>query len=558
MLLQSNEQAKRYLAHLQNDSRKAMEKPLVQRELQGKRMLQVSRTLLQRVLTMATLWKLQDDSAARDRAIRELLSAAEFADWNPSHFLDTAEMTAGMAIGYDWLFDQLSPMQRRAIRKSIEEKGLQAGIRAYEQGEWWTKTTNNWGVVCPAGMMIGALAIADENPELAQRVFELAWPTFEAATRSFDPDGGLSEGPGYWAYASRYAVLLLAAMETSLGSDQWAERFPGLRVAPEFRIHMTGPTGMVFNFADASEQPEPASQMFWLAQRARNPEYGRHERARFSNWGNALHLLWYQPEFDAPFTGGRRDARFQGVELAAFRSAWNDPNGWYVAFKGGNNRANHSHLDLGTFVVDALGKRWASDLGVDDYDLPGYFGANRYQYFRLGSGGQNVLTFDGQNQSTDASSKIVAFQSSESRAHAVADLSSAYGFPVKRGIALIDRRRVLIQDEFECPRPQTVRWNLQTLSKVQISDDGRSAILTQDKTSIRLRLLSPPGARFSEQNPVLEPPQRPIQWHRRVVVELQAEQGMHTIGVVMSAAEGAAEVRILPLAEWVHEPLEGN
>ena len=30
-----------------------------------------------------------------------MLAIAQFADWNPSHFLDVAEMTMGMAIGYD-------------------------------------------------------------------------------------------------------------------------------------------------------------------------------------------------------------------------------------------------------------------------------------------------------------------------------------------------------------------------------------------------------------------------------------------------------------------------
>lgn len=44
--------------------------------------------------------------------------------WNPSHFLDVAEMTGGLAIGYDWLYDDLSPESREKIRQAIVAKGL--------------------------------------------------------------------------------------------------------------------------------------------------------------------------------------------------------------------------------------------------------------------------------------------------------------------------------------------------------------------------------------------------------------------------------------------------
>jgi len=41
-----------------------------------------------------------------------MLAAAQFPDWFPKHFLDTAEMTAALGVGYDWLFDFLSAEER--------------------------------------------------------------------------------------------------------------------------------------------------------------------------------------------------------------------------------------------------------------------------------------------------------------------------------------------------------------------------------------------------------------------------------------------------------------
>ena len=98
-----------------------------------------------------------------------MLTAAAFPDWNPAHFLDTAEMTNALAVGYDWLFDFLSVEDRATIRKAIVDKGLKPGMAVYANKGWWTTATHNWSQVCNGGMTAGALAIADEEPELARR-----------------------------------------------------------------------------------------------------------------------------------------------------------------------------------------------------------------------------------------------------------------------------------------------------------------------------------------------------------------------------------------------------
>ena len=90
---------------------------------------------------------------------------------------------------------------------------------------------------------------------------------------------------------------------------------------------------------------------------------------------------------------------------------------FFVGFKGGDNKVNHSHLDLGTFVLDALGQAWALDLGSDDYNLPGYFGKQRWNYYRLRTEGHNTLTIEGENQNPEARAHLLAFHSDPERAH---------------------------------------------------------------------------------------------------------------------------------------------
>ena len=65
------------------------------------------------------------------------------------------------------------------------------------------------------------------------------------------------------------------------------------------------------------------------------------------------------------------------------------------------------HLDLGSFVFDNFGQRWAIDLGADNYGLPGYFTSpKRWSYYRLGTEGHNTITINGENEGLDAKAPL--------------------------------------------------------------------------------------------------------------------------------------------------------
>src|SRR5262249_44702003 len=148
---------------------------------------------------------------------------------------------------------------------------------------------------------------------------------------------------------------------------------PGFSETGLFPIYLTGPLGRTFNYADGSDGTIRAPQMFWLARRFQQPAYAGYRRRLAVP--QALDLLWFDSWGEA-LEAGRAplDRYFRGVEVATFRSAWHDPDALFVGFKAGDSKVNHSHLDLGTFVLDAMGSRWAVDLGADNYNLPGYWG----------------------------------------------------------------------------------------------------------------------------------------------------------------------------------------
>lgn len=487
----------------------------------GLRLLAMSRRVLERVATLGVVGRIEGDPRYRDRVWEELRTAAAFPDWNPKHFLDVGEMTTAFALGYDWFHPEWTEEQRRLIREAIVTHGLHPAREAYERfgdSGGWPNSEHNWNQVTNGGVAIGALAILESEPALASEILHQGLRRLPLAMRHYGPDGAWSEGPGYWHYATLFNVLVLSALESSLGTDFGLATIPGFDRTGDFPVHVTGPFGPSFNFADVARDRGATygAELLWLARRFREPAYAAHQLRYGQGLGEGrsspFNLLWYDGATAAAGRAGAAplDRYFRGTEVVTMRSAW-DPNAIFVGFKAGDNRANHSNLDLGTFVLDALGVRWATELGSDDYNMPGYFDRigfardrPRFSYYRMRAEGQNTLVLNPgalADQDPAAAARIERFRSQPMRAHAIADLSAAYAPDarrVRRGIALLEgRRQVLVQDEIRLRRPGEAWWFMHTEAEVELAPDGSTATLTRDGKRLIARVLAPAGARFS-------------------------------------------------------------
>jgi hypothetical protein len=129
-----------------------------------------------------------------DRIWEELEGGAAYPDWSPEHFLDTAQMTCSYAMAYDWLYHEWSERQRAVIREAIITHGLHPAMDVYGSEDGFHRKTNNWNQVCNGGVGIGALAIADQDPELATSVISEGFKTLPISMSMYGPDGaGLLE-----------------------------------------------------------------------------------------------------------------------------------------------------------------------------------------------------------------------------------------------------------------------------------------------------------------------------------------------------------------------------
>jgi len=511
------------------------------------------RQALDRILTLGLVYRVEGGEQYAARAVEEMLAAAARDSWNPKHFLDVAELTNALAIGYDWFHDKLSPEQQKTIREAIVKKGLSESLPFYNTAFYWASCNHNWNQVCNGGMMVGALAVADEEPELAEKIVSAALKSIRASMKEFGDDGGWAEGPGYWRYATEYAVFFTAALESALGEDAARPMLDnkGFANAGEFCIHVTGPFGKTFNFADAGDHAGGAPQMFWMGQKFGKPAYSWF--AQKYGWAAPCNILWRSEPGKSPKELGMKlDAFFPHSNVVCMRSAWEDENAVFIGFKGGDNKTNHGHLDLGGFVLDADGRRWALDLGGDDYGLPGYFAYGKPKYYRLNTHGHNTFVINGKVQSQDGVAPIVAFQSKPELAFAVADLTHGYRQQAKslmRGIFLIGRRNVLIQDELELPKESSIVWQMHTRAKIMLG--GSQAMLTLDGKRLCAEIVEPAGAKF-ERVPASAPkPEAQQPDVSKLTLSLKLPPGKHRIIVQLCPDKRESPGKPKSLSEWI-------
>ena len=494
----------------------------VHHELEGRRLLSQSRMCLKRVLYLGLAEQVNGDARYGERVRQEVLAAAAFKDWNPKHFLDVGEMTAALALAYDWYHDRWDAETLATLREAIVKKGLKPGLR----GGWWVEATNNWNPVCHGGLALGALAIAEDAGDIARQTLERTLRFVPRALHEYAPDGTYPEGVGYFQYGTTYAVLLLAGLESACGSSYGLADAPGFIESATYHVQVTGPYGRYFRYYDTNDDYyEMLPAMHWFAHRTGDTSLLWWERPAFTrflgdeddlnpaNRGERftpLVLLWGQPpkgDLDRP-----EALHWYGhgaTPVAMHRSSWTDPAASFVATKGGSADTPHAHMDMGTFAVDMLGLRWAEDLGKQKYhhlEKAGLTlwkskrGGDRWKVFRYTAPAHNVLVVDDEELLVGPAATIVESVQTGAAGHTVLDLTPVYAFALEkatRGVALRPDGSVLIQDEITADGDQhQVRWGMVTEAAIEITAPDQ-ATLTLDGKEITAHLLAPADAAFT-------------------------------------------------------------
>jgi hypothetical protein len=510
-LIDSDETWKKIHFAILEESNKILGKPALERVMIGRRLLSTSRELRKRIFFLAYNYRMTGDDRFLNKAEEELVAVSLFSDWNPSHFLDVAEMTMGVAIGYDWLFADLSEETRSLVRSAILVKGINPSKESGNNS--WLRSSNNWNQVCNAGMVYGALAVQEDYPELAEEIIDRAFETIGKPMEAYGPDGVYPEGYGYWGYGTTFNIHFLSAMEKAGESDRGLTTAPGFLETGHFLKHMLTPTGGSFNWADCGIGTNLKPAMFWFAEHTSDPSVlwsekkflevtdfsqfkGIRELPMMMIWGKEIPLANIT-EPKEKFWVGQGDN-----PVSMMRSSWTSSDAVYMGFKAGSPSVNHGHMDIGSFIMEADGVRWAGDLGNQNYESLESLGmhifgkgqdAERWTIFRMNSFSHNVLIIDDEYQRVDGYAKIDKHSNSEDFMYAISDISSVYNTLLKkavRGVGMIDQKYTVIRDEIETLDKVTkVRWNMVTYANVELGQ--KEATLKSGQSTLFLKVQGP-------------------------------------------------------------------
>lgn len=548
----------------------------VQRIQIGRRLLDKSRECLRRVFYLSYAYRTTNDERFFKRAEQELLAVSNFSDWNPSHFLDVAEMTMGVAIGYDWLYHQLSTEARQTIKKALLEKGIQPSLD--QKNNSFLRSENNWNQVCNAGITFGALAIAEDEPTVATQMIERGVKSIPISMQPYAPHGGYPEGYGYWEYGTSFNVLFIDAIEKALGTTYGLEKIEGFLPTVSFLQNMVAPIGKVYNWGDCGLNAGLSAASFWFAQKNNDPSVVWLQKKMIQESTNSFTrnrilpslLIWSENiSFDAINAPKETVWVGQGDSpTALFRSDWHSKDATYVGFKLGSASVNHAHMDVGSFIIDAQGERWAMDFGMQDYHSLESKGVNlwgkaqnaqRWQVMRYNNRAHNTLTIDDELHDVKGDVDIATYSTQENFKSATADLTPIF-LPgkitsSKRGIALVDNKNVVIRDEMKTEKAVTLRWNWVTPAKAkaisattfELEQNGKKMYLHFDTNAkITLKTWSTdPIADYDAKNP------------GTMMIGFEAalpSQSSVTINATFSA-NPKTKVKIQPLEKWPGQPL---
>jgi hypothetical protein len=496
-------------SYILDKSEEILDLPPVERVLTGRRLLDKSREALRRIYFLSYSFRKTGDTRFLNRAEQEMLAVSSFTDWNPSHFLDVAEMTMAAAIGYDWLFDNLSEQSRSAIRDAIINKGLNPSLLAENSG--WANGSNNWNQVCNAGMVFGALAVYEDQTELAKKIIDRAVISTGLPMSEYNPDGAYPEGYGYWGYGTSFHVMFLSAMEKAFGDYYNLQTTEAFMKTAGYLENMTGPTGIPFNYSDCGTSANTNVAMYWFASRLKDPSLLWTERYFLLN--KTLPNDRFMPSLLIWSAGMTVDEITQPAKkiwvgqgdnpVALIRSNWTDKNAIFVGFKAGSPYVNHGHMDVGTFVMDANGERWAMDFGMQDYNSLETAGVDlwnraqnseRWTVFRYNNRSHNTLTVNDQLQIVNGNAVIKSSSSQGDMMNAISDITAVYNGQLKksvRGVAIVDNQYITVRDEVETLGSATIiRWNMLTSATVTITGNNTAELVKNGKKMV-LKVIQP-------------------------------------------------------------------
>jgi hypothetical protein len=494
-----------------------LSEPLLERVVTGRRLLSVSREMLYRVNMLAMVYRIDGDPAILRRINDEVVAVCNFSDWNPSHYLDVAEMAMAVAIALDWTAGKLPKATIELAKNALIEKGIMPSWPESGRKPSWAYGTNNWNQVCNGGMIAASIAIAEKDPELAAKTIWRALDGLPHSLAEYMPDGVYPEGSTYWSYGTSFSVTTAAMLESAFGADFGHFEYPGFKESAVFRVLVNAPSGWYYNFADCGDKRGESGDvtLAWFAAKTGNSAFFEKERflmqpeamGKLNRLGGAA-LVWMSQYKEMGEIKVPTAWKGEGSNpVVVFTGGENDPHQYYFGGKGGRGTVNHGNMDGGSFVFELNGVRWSVDPGNQGYneletagfDLWGRCqDCERWTLLTKNNFGHSTISVNDQLHVVDGLATISDFKDG-AQPEATIDMTPTFAGQLKsasRRFVKDSNTSLLIEDKIEISKDtKLITWHMVTTADVEIVNGG--AVLKQDGKALKLENLSHPDLMVS-------------------------------------------------------------
>lgn len=491
--------------------------PLLERKLEGRRLLGVSRKMLYRINILGMVYRIEKDPKILARINDEVSAVCNFSDWNPSHYLDVAEMSMAVAFALDWTAGKLPKSTIDLAKTALIEKGIKPSWPENGSQPGWAYGHNNWNQVCNGGMIAASITIAEKDPELAAKTISRALDGMTSALIQYSPDGVYPEGSTYWGYGTSFSVVTSAMLESAFGTDFGIANYPAFKQSAVFRYLMNTPSGWYFNFADCGDKRSESGDIIlaWFATKTGNKEF--FEKERFLSPANnddelsrlaGAGLVWVS-QFEE-----KADVKMPTVwkgdgsnPIVVFKGDENDPHNYYFGGKGGRATTSHGNMDAGSFIFELNGVRWSIDPGNQNYNTLEQAGfdlwnssqtGQRWTLLTKNNYGHSTVTVNDSLFINNGFAPLTNFKDGNNP-EVTFDLTAVYGGKIKsakRKFLKDSPTSIVIEDNFETnDNTKIITWQMMTTADIEIVKGG--AILKQDGKTLKLENLTHPELALS-------------------------------------------------------------
>ena len=332
------------------------------------------------------------------------------------------DIMRGLAVGYDWLGEAMSPRQRDLWMKTSTEYLENILAEARREKTWWVPYHNFMGVAVGASGCL-ALELRQAGLQEAQgRLDECARMVSRWLDEGFDEQGAYYEGTGYAVYGLSNAVLFADALGRSGGPDLLMH--PRLRRVPGFFAMSVLPGERVLEARNDASYAGLSNPLILRLAGAHQSGLARWLWERCGGGVSPFSIVWDNSvEPQSPEEGQQALAEhFEGRGLCVFRTGWAKTDVMFSLEAGPYKQVTHNQADKGHFTLYGLGHRWAIDSG---------YGNNREPGGRDQTVAHNCVLVDGQGQALSGAGAgtngdVLAYVDAPRYGYALTDATDAY------------------------------------------------------------------------------------------------------------------------------------